>query len=274
MIIRLDKDTPLANIENIIENIDKNEEESIISETIFGKPPAEESEKLEDLKIEDTPVEDKTSEEENNCISVIEDTTEEDIIEEDITEEVEIIEIIEDKVFYTQEEAIENLQNYLAYIQIKSEECDNEPEKKIYLVKCLIKEEINILKKETEAKNKFDAIANEIGVVADLKYNINEDIGFFTQNSNFMQDILNRFKKQTSKSRTCDNCNSVLNKDYIKTTFCPLCESKTFLTTKTDIDRAKTMKKKILNFQKEIQTIVKKRETKSDLEKWEYLTII
>jgi uncharacterized Zn finger protein (UPF0148 family) len=267
MIIRFYKNTNLNDVKNIIDNINKEEvNEETLSNTIYGKIDNE------DTQITNT---ENISNETENCIEEI--NNEDTIIEEEkieIEKNQENTNIITDKVFYTQEEAINELTNYIAKEKIKFENCNEKQLNKIYLVKCIVKENINILKKEIDAKNRFDIIAKEIGVVSNLKYDINEEIGYFTQDSNFMKDILDRFKKQTSKSRTCDKCNSVLNKNYITTTYCPLCGSKTFLTTKTDIERAKTIKKKISTIQKEIKTIIDKREKKSDIENWEYLTII
>lgn len=257
MTIRFDKKIEINNIETII-----NETETFDENIIYGKV-------IEETEIIDENTENLSTNENTevleNCISIIEDEIEEEIISENI--------LIFDEIYFTQEEAIDKINNTIQSQKEIFKNC-KEFQLPIILVKCIIKEDINILKKEIEAKNRFDIISNEIGIIKDLQYNIDEDIGYFTQESNFMVEILNRFKKQTSKSRTCDNCNSVLNKDYIETTFCPLCKSKTFLTTKTDVERAKVMKKKIINLQKEIKIITKKREDKSNLNEWEYLTII
>lgn len=204
---------------------------------------------------------------ENNIILINDNKIIVNEFNENIEIENEDILLNEDIIYFTEEEAIEVL--------LKTTKNND----KQYYVKCFKKDDIEplILKKEIETKERFDKIANEIGVKTNLKYDIDEEVGYFTQESPFMKNILLRFKEQSSKTKTCDNCKSVINRDYINTTFCPLCKNKTFLTTNTDIERAKKIKKKLLLIQKEIKEIINKRENKikkmiNELE-YDYLTI-
>ena len=158
--------------------------------------------------------------------------------------------IISDKLFHTKEEAIEAIEIF------NDENYTNE----IAVVKLVLNEFIFISNKEEDVKKRFNLISKKIGLEHNSRFDINEET-FFTQDSEFMRNIVTRLKNQKDHLKTCKKCDSSLNIKYIKTTFCPMCGNKTFLTTSKDIVDARKIKNKLIKINKQIKDIILKRET-------------
>jgi hypothetical protein len=51
------------------------------------------------------------------------------------------------------------------------------------------------------------------------------------------QEIIHRVKNETSKTKKCSHCNSIIAKEYLENISCPVCKSKDYLITETDSRR-------------------------------------
>lgn len=73
------------------------------------------------------------------------------------------------------------------------------------------------------------------------------------------------FKNHKSKKITCKKCDSVINKDYIKRHWCPLCGND--LRSKTEIDKVEKKKEKLSDLKKQIKKMELKNSKKYNV-KW------
>lgn len=91
--------------------------------------------------------------------------------------------------------------------------------------------------------------------------------------------LIDRVKDQKSLTKSCICCGSIIKKEFIKSTFCPVCNDKNFLFTETDLKILENKNLKIKKYEEELNCFYDKYKNKGlkylkNFENFKYFLII